>query len=436
MKSSRVALAFFTLCIASYLNAEVLLFSQAYKLALENANDIKSSEYMAAIEKERINQEKAALYPQINLSAYYRKTEYVFNNATQNSLQQGLINGGLSIRQSVYNPEIYSRIAIQKNRSKYNEARVNFYKKDLAKNVFDAYLNVLKSKNKIDYLNSRLMFNASKLKQLNAKYDMNLANKMDLLQMKVEYSSSKIELTKEKKLFEVYSLELQQFIGNSSYDLPKFNTSASLLKLIKIMKLSIHQDINSLEVKQAEIALQISKEQITNAKDGHLPKINFEANYALYSTDDPTVDAPYKDVKFAMLTLNIPIYSGGYTSSNVASSQLQYHAAFEDLQNAKKSVQVDYDRNLALFDTSVESVLMYKEAIDSAELYVDAVDQGLNSGLKSILDFNDARSKLYEVKYMYAQNIFDLIHSYVGLLIDTNSFDEIEILDKILLTKR
>ena len=132
-----------------------------------------------------------------------------------------------------------------------------------------------------------------------------------------------------------------------------------------------------------------------------------------------------------MLTLDIPIYSGGYVSSRVTSAKLMRQAANEDLISVQKQVKVAHDEYLALFEASTESVAMYVEALSSAELYVEAITQGYDHGLKSITDLNDAKNKFYEVKYKYIENIYEMVNSYIGLLIVSNSVDDVTILDDL-----
>jgi len=129
--------------------------------------------------------------------------------------------------------------------------------------------------------------------------------------------------------------------------------------------------------------------------------------------------------------LNVPIYSGGRISSRVRELESQSLAASEELMDTQKEIQVKYDEYLALFEASVESVTMYKDAFESATIYVDAIEQGYNHGLKSIIDVNDAKNKQFEVKYKYIENIYEMVDSYIGLLITTNNFENIGLLDKL-----
>jgi len=434
MKSNKAIFSLFFISLSlSHLSAEVLNFSRAYELALENANIIRSSVYVSESDKEKIAQEQSQLYPQINLSASYKKTEYIAN-PTKNETRQGLITYSLTGRQAIYNPEVYTRIDMQEARSKYSQTKVELQKEQLAQDLFNAYIDVLKSRNKIKLLESYSEYSKSRLEELSKKYEMNLSNKMDLLEMRVEFDSTRIDLDKEKKLFEVYDLKLKQFIGNNEYELPKIESDKSILDTIEQMRQKVMSDVKlqeSLRIKQAYDAVEISKAEIENAKSGHLPKVNFDVSYSMYDTDTPTIDAPYDSIKYAMLSLSMPIYGGGYVSSKVDSSRLMNMAANEDLQNTKKETQVMYNEYFAIFEASTNSVSMYKDALVSAELYVNAIEQGYEHGLKSIIDLNEAKNKFYEVKYKYIENIYEMVNSYIGLLMVTNNFKDMSLLDKL-----
>lgn len=432
MKNSKFLVGALVLNIAlSFLHAEPLVFSSAYDLALQNSNGIKAQVYSSQADDEKINQEESQLYPQIKLSGYYKKSEYTYNDTARDTIRQGLFNATATLQQSVYNAEVYSRINTQEARSEYSKFGVKVKKEELAQEVFGSYLNLLKSKNKIKLYESYLSFNKAKLQELTRKYELNLSNKMDLLEVKVDYNAAQIDLDREKKLYNVYDLKLKQYIGDVDYELPTIDSDKSILDMIDTMKETVGNDKESLKVKQAQVAIDISKGEMEIASDGHLPTVNLAGSYAKFDTDDPTIDAPYDSTKYLMLTVDIPIYSGGYVSSRVASSELLHKAAQEDLLRTKKEVRVEYNEYLALFEASVDSVAMYKEALESAELYVESVDQGYDHGLKSIVDLSDAKVRYFEVRYKYIENIYELVDSYIGLLIVTNSFGNIDILDRL-----
>ncbi len=435
MKNNKLILSLLYICSATFINAEVLVFSSAYKLALENANAIKASVYMVESSKERVNQEESRLYPQVNLSAYYKKSKYgYYNENTTSPDTQGLINYGVSLKQSVYNAQIYSKITMETSRSKLTSIGVELEKEELAQTVFQVYLDLLKAHNKIDLYELYLTYTKSRLDELEKKYEMFTVSKMDILEIRTEYKSAQIDLNKENKLLKVKELKLKQLIGNIEYELPIIESDKSILANIEQMKISVLDKVEfplNLELLQATLALRLSKEEVDNSFDGHYPTLDLEISSYNYDTDDPTIDAPYKNVSNAMLYVNVPVYSGGATSAKVRESKFRSLSANEELLNTKKDIKVRYDENVAIFEASFESVAMYQDAYESSILYVRSIEEGYKHGLKSIIDLNDAKVKQYEVRYKYIENIYELVDSYIALLILTNDFESIKILDNI-----
>ena len=417
------------------LSASALTFTTAYDLALLNASNIKSSSYLAEADKEKITQEESQLYPQINFSGGFKTSNYQYHkdfSTANKSIQQNQFNASLSLKQSIYTPEVYSRIDLQESRSKYSEVKVELEKEQLAQNVFNAYLDVLKSRSKIELLTSYLTFNKTKYNKILKQFEKNLSNKMDLLEMKVEYDTAKIDLAKEQKLFESYSLKLEQFIGDAEYTLPALKKSDQpILNMIDTMQTMVAGDMNSLQITQAQVAAEISQKNIENASDAHLPTVTFNASATKYQMNKPDVTAPYDNVELAMININIPIYGGGYTSSRVASSKLEYKAALEEIKRVQKDVGVEYSYQKAIFNASVESVTLYRDSLASAALYVESVEQGYKYGLKSLIDLNEAKSRFYKVKYTYVENIYEMVNSYIALLMITHNFEGIKLLDEL-----
>jgi outer membrane protein len=98
-------------------------------------------------------------------------------------------------------------------------------------------------------------------------------------------------------------------------------------------------------------------------------------------------------------------------------------------------IKEEYEENLATFDASSKSLPLYTESLNSARAYLNSIQQSVNAGLKSSLDLNDAKSKLYEVKYRFVSNIYDMINAYIDLLVVTNQFDSLGLIDEIIVPR-
>jgi outer membrane protein len=415
--------------------SDTLTITKAYELAIKNANELKSTNYQYKSIKESVNQQKAGLLPQVNLSASYGKNDYELNRRQDRadySLGGDTKNYSLSITQSIYDKEMRTKVDLELVRSKLYKLKVNMLEQDLAKRVLASYLEVMRSLNKIELYSSYITHNKSMLDSIKSKFDMDLANKMDLLQMEVKYNSSKIDLQKEKELFKAHQMQLSHLIGGGNYSFPRIDfkkINYSKLQNMYTAVSSVDNGLLNLESQQALQGLELAKKEVAYAKSGHMPKINLEMRYTKYSQSDET--AYYDNTKLVALNIKVPIYQGGYVKSKVLSSRFNKLAAEQDLINVQSQIRVEYKKLLLHFNASLKSIKLYKEAYISAKVYMSSVNKGYKSGLKSIVDLNEAQSNLYDVKYKYMQNLYDMLDVYVGLLVITNSFNSLSLINDI-----
>ncbi|MEA3315535.1 MAG: TolC family protein [Campylobacterota bacterium] len=431
---------FSALCCLSISNSaiasQMLTISDAYKLGLENSNVMRSANYQLKANKEKVNQVKAEFYPQINGTVIHSKTDYEINKLIQTpepKISETITEYKVTLTQPIYNPQTLAKVGIEKTRLKLFDIKVNIEKQELAKTVLKIYLDILKSTNRIALLDSYSDYYKYKLEAIQNRYKVNLSNKMDLLQSKLEYSTSKLELKKEKNLLKVYKLKLSNIIGKSDFILPTLNGAKLDTKIVdKIITIvKDKSDFNSnLEIQQALKGVEISKYDIKNSFAGHLPSVNLDGSYSKYDTDDKTVD--YDNTKKIMLSVKIPIYQGGYTSSKIEASKLNLRAAKEDLIEIENDIKARYKEQMTLLNSAVESISLYKETLASSELYLESISVGYQNGLKSIIDLYDARNKLFDVKYQYIENSYIMMDSYIGLLTITNNFEQLKLLDEVL----
>ncbi|MGB3751628.1 MAG: TolC family protein [Arcobacteraceae bacterium] len=428
------------LCIVSVnsLYANVLYPSQAYTLALENANTIKSSTLQIDAKKEDLNQWSSKYYPQVDFTVDYNTFDYETNNNASynpgtNELERSL-DYTLALRQSIYNHETTTKIALERKRVYLSEVQLQREKQELSQEVFKAYMIALNSQNKIDLLKAYLGHNEQKLEAIQKRYKLTISSKMDLLESKVEVSRSKIDLIKEEKLLKTYLLKLKQLTNLEDIQLPKIDfENFEISSLINDDDLSQDADTyleNNLEYIQSNETIKLLNLEIQNAKSGHYPTLDFDARYTLFDSDSETTD--YENSLRWSIKLNIPLYSGGYTSSRVTSSQINQKASYEDLEVVKKDLSLRYDELLSLLNTSIRSVDVYKEALISSKSYLDFILQGYDNGLKSSIDLYDAKSKVFEIKYEYTKNIQEFIQVYVDYLILNNDIEKLSQIDDII----
>jgi len=429
MKNSKIILAIFLLY--SYSSAKVLTISDAYNLALQNSKSIKSSEYQIEANKQQLDQARAEFYPQIYLSASYGKKEYDASGTGR------LSNYTLSFNESIYDATKINRIDVTKSKIKLDNFKVEFQKQELAQTIFKIYMDILKSKNKIEVYNAYINAKKKRVELLNKKLEMSLGNKTDLLQGEVDYHFSRMDLRREKKLIHVNELKLKHLTGVKSVELPTIDfdrvTDEVVAKMRDAIESSNNQFDSNLKLEQSKMNLDLSAKEIKQAKSAHMPTISVNAQYSKINAEAKV--SSLENTKSIMLQIQVPIYQGGAVESRVTASKLSYSSAQENLLQVQDEIREEYEENLATFDSSSKSLPLYTESLNSARAYLNSIQQSVNAGLKSSLDLNDAKSKLYEVKYRFVENIYDMINAYIDLLVVTNQFDSLELIDEIIVPK-
>ncbi len=426
MKSKNIILALFLLY--SYSSAEILTISEAYNLALENSKEIKSSEYQVEANREQFNQATAQLYPQVYFSSNFGQKEYDERGAGT------LSSYAISLNQSIYDKSKRESIHVAKSKLKLDNFRIEFQKQELAQKVLKIYMDIVKSQNKIEVFHAYLNTKEKKVELLSKKLALSLGTKTDLLQAEVDLHSSKIDLKREEKLIRVNKLKLKHLIGVNSIEIPNINLDMITDDIVYNMRSVIEENSDrfdsNLKIEQSRMNLDLAEKEIKRARAGHMPTVSLNAQYSKVNADSKV--SSLENTKSIMLQIQLPLYQGGAVQSKIAESKLSYNSAQESLLQVEDEIREEYEENLATFDSSSKSIAMYQESLNSARAYLDSIQQSLNAGLKSSIDLTNAQSRLYEIKYRFVENIYDMINAYIDLLIVTNSFENLNLVDEII----
>jgi len=421
----------------SSLYGQLLFPSDAYNLAVENSNSIKATQFELEARKEDLNQHIAQKYPQIDFSIDWNKTDFKRNSKIKSStpkFDETSLDFMFTLNQAIYNKEIDTKLDIEIKRVELFDIKLQQEVQELSKEVLKAYLLALGTQSKIDFLESLVKYNEQKHKSIEKKFKLKLSNKIDLLKAKVELENSKIDLKREKKLFDVYVVKLKQYTLLNEIHIPNINFESFNTNVNNIFdkrEFIIDNDIDTnLQIVQSQKEIEFSKLEIKSAKSAYYPKVSFDARFTRYVSDDRTTD--YEQMGKVGLRVQIPLYKGGALPSKVQSSKIKQKAAEETLEFIKKDLKSKNDELKTRISSSLESIKIYAEAVSSANSYLEFVTLGYQNGLKSIVDLYEAKNKLFEIKYEYINNVQEFINSYVEYIIINNNMGKIKSLDNIL----
>ncbi len=433
----RITLSFMTLTL--FCSSQIVWaqsFSEIYQQALTFEPKTRSAQYQAQSAKTRIRQAQAGLYPTVQFSANYSRNRYEYNPKYANKkMEQGLYSFTLQVNQNLYDPRVNAGIQVEKARSQIRQWQYKSQALGLAQDALQAYLEVIRSQQKIKLLQTFVDLNQSKLQKAEKQYALHLSSKVDVLQAQVDLDNAQIDLKKQKGIHQTNLVKLRKYIGETPLHLPRI-ANHNVLKTVKAMQAFIEhqaQDIQTNpQIQYAKANITSAQAQIQQAKSDYWPKTNLTASYSHYSTDTPNNENSYDNVSRVGINLTLPIYSGGQTSAQVDGAQLLKKSAQADLKNAQNTLKAQWSEAKTTFDSAVNMLPMTLHAQQAAQLYLTAQQTKFQKGLASMIDVNDALNKLQQTQFKYIDNMTNLTQAYITLLVTTNQIQGLKLADKIL----
>ena len=174
----------------------------------------------------------------------------------------------------------------------------------------------------------------------------------------------------------------------------------------------------NLNLLASNYAVTAAEETLRQRKAGHLPTLDAVAQYekgdndALGFSNPNQLPIPYGgDVsqRTVGLRLNIPIYSGGLTSSQVRESYSRLDQTEQQREGLRRQV-VENTRNLhRAVNTDVEQVQARRQSIISNQSAVEATEIGYQVGTRNIVDVLDSQRQLYASVRNYNNSRYDYI---------------------------
>lgn len=431
---------------ANSVNYNSLDLSKTYFLALKNDSEFQIQHFSALANKEKINQAKAALLPQINISA-----KSIYNKATikpENSVQSF---------QPKYNSNAYQIDFIQplfrwNLLQNYRQAADLFEKADLeflqsqqnlilktARLFFDlqiAQQNLIAAENNLAAISQQLDL---------AKYnfDVGTATITDFHESKARFDLAKSQKISAQNQMEMANANLQNLIANSqntqnSFKFLKLNDFENVDKLQqKIQKLLQNLDLNqakksakndNLAVKIQKFNLKIAQKETAKSRGNFLPSVDFVAQHAKSKDiSQATLLPTHANINSVGVVISLPIFQSGLTISQVRENLYNQQAAESALSLAEKSADLQTEQFFLTTQNGLAEIVALKSAWKSSQTALQSTKTAAEIGLRINLDILNAQTQIYQTKVKLFKAIFDTIFSALSLKAAIGNLNEQDI---------
>lgn len=422
-KVSLVSLALLSsLSLSTY--AEDLL--DIYKEALQRDTQVSQAKAEAQAAHAGLSEATAALLPQIDVVGNLTKTRTNVIDAYNARGSNKQASGAINLSQTLWRHSSWANRSIAEKTATLKDLAYADAQQNLIVRVSNAYFNVLNAADTLKFQKANNAALKRQLSEANRRFNVGLIAQTDKLEAQAAYDlSNAAVIAAENELINSKS-EIRMLIGReidvnklAKIDESKFAATSVSNDLIKITKKA---EENNLALQQAVISRDIAKDNITLARSGHEPTLDFNARartgYTEYDTQ--VTQAGFVDnnswAHSVGLTLNIPIFHGGATSAAVDKAQANYIYAQEGLEKAHRTLLTNVSNSYNNVNAAISSVTAYNNYKVSADSALSATKAGYEVGTRTMTDVLNATQNLYDAMQKSAQARYTYILSRLSLL--------------------
>lgn len=426
MKLKISSLALTVACSLAIFSANAQDLMDIYKEALQKDTQLNQAKANADAAHAGISQATAALLPQIDVVGSLTKTRTNYVDAYGARGSNKVASAGATLSQAIWRHSSWVNRSIAEKTATLNDLAYADAQQNLVLRVSTAYFNVLNAAETLKYQQANNQALKRQLDEAEKRLNVGLIAETDKLEAQAAFDLSTAQvISAENSLINSYE-QIRILTGNTvtanqlaELDISKFDTP----KVNETLKMLIKRaEDNNIALQQAVVSRDIAKDNITLAKTGHEPTLDFNANiktgYTDYTNEVPAagwVDSNSWS-KSVGLTLNIPIYHGGETSAAVDKATANYVAQSEALENAHRSLLSNVNNSFNDVNAAISKVKAYKNSVASAKSALDATMAGYDVGTRTMTDVLDATQNLYNAMQQSAQARYDYILSRLNLL--------------------
>jgi protease secretion system outer membrane protein len=172
--------------------------------------------------------------------------------------------------------------------------------------------------------------------------------------------------------------------------------------------------------KNAEIValgygVEIAREEINRQRAGHAPSMDLVAGYSKQKSSATNTINQDDNVRSIGVEVNIPLFSGGYTSSATRQAVANAEKARSDLDAKINQVSVELRKQFSLMQSAGPRIDALVKSADSASLLIKATQQSIKGGVRINLDLLNAQQQLYTSRRDLALARYNYLLAYLRM---------------------
>lgn len=396
------------LFVSGYVAPDSLL--DIYNDALENDPQYKSAEFSYLSGKEIKVQGRAALLPNVTLSAQTNWNEYYQLGALQNEYNN--FSTAARITQPLIRLDSWFKYRQSKFLTDAAEADFAYSQQTLIVRTAELYFGVLRAIDNLNAARSEERAIKKQLDQAHQRYEVGLSAIMEVQEAQLAYDLSLTAKIRSEGAVYTANESLNALVGREIVSLDGLVNDLNVSNPVPNSKEEWTKQAieNNFRLKAATLRKFASKNNARSVASNHLPKIDIVGTKIESETNQYTFDGINTGGLFNItipdetqrdtysLQLSMPIFQGGAVISRTKQAYAESNKSSEDALFTERSVIQDVRSQYSSVVTLVANLKAQRQAVISATSALEATKVGYEVGTRNIVDLLQAEKNLYSAE--------------------------------------
>ena len=427
---------------------------QVYQRALQNDPVIREAEANRLATLENKPQARAGLLPQLVASGAYdrldsERTGANLQRVDPNDPDSPLVPVGTTTKADGVTSKQYQFrltqtlfrwdrwVSLKRADKQVAQAEIEFKaaQQDLLARTAQRYFDVLAAEDTLEAAQATLEAFSRQLEQADKRFEVGLIAITDVQEARAARDQASAAVIAAKRSLATSQEFLRELTGESFAALSKPGADMPLrtpepTSEEEWVKTALAQNLRLIS---ARLQTEIAKDDVRVARAGHLPTLDLVATH---NHDEDTGDAVTRGGTFRGLAdtetesdvigiqVNIPLFSGGATQSQVRQRVYLHRAARERSERTARETEREARDSYLGVLSDIARVQALRQAVQSSQTALQATEAGLEVGTRTTVDVLDSRRRLFDAQTNYARSRYDYIINLLRLKIATGNLSE------------
>lgn len=397
---------------------------EVYNLALKNDAQLAAAQFSMKVSQEAVPQSRASLLPTIGLTANTQYSESAAKTDGPDYDDNYNSHGwGATLSQELFNMNKWYSYNQAKAQSSKAEADFANEQQQLILRVSEAYFNVLRAEDATTTAKAQEKAVEQQLDQARERFNVGLIAETDVLEALAAYDKARVARIQSDNDVSVAYESLRTIVN---HDITAISRLEKSMPVAAPMPANAEEWVqtaikSNLALQAAREGLVASEESVRASKAGHAPTLSAFASYnytnsnSASATGQVSVDSNLftrsgeGSQAVVGVNFNLPIFSGGATTSAVRQASYQLDQAQQSFDGQLRQVSSSTRSLFRTVNSDIEQVQARCQGITSSESALRATQSGYEVGTRNITDVLDAQQKLYSATGDYLTARYDFI---------------------------